>query len=105
MRELSPPELDSDDEFQLACLEEGDIEELDEFLTALDSPNVDSKMTLKPSELFPSCSSQSHKYTPKKNKYLSRDFLGDQAVKSITKGVKKAVISPPKKKDDNCCVM
>lgn len=102
-RKEESPELDSDDEFQLACLEEGDIEELDEFLTALDSPNVDAKMTLKPSELFPSSSSQ--RYEPKKNKYLSRDFLGDQAVKSITKGVKKAVISPPKKKDENCCVM
>jgi len=103
-KEKTPPELDSDDEFQLACLEEGEIEELDEFLAALDSPNVDAQMTLKPSELF-NCPRD--KKEPKKNKYLSREFLGERAaaLSSITKGVQKTAISPPKKKDENCCVM
>jgi len=103
-KEKSPRPLDSDEEFQLACLDEGEILELDEFLNALDSPNVDSQMSLKPSELFPS---SSQKYTPKKNKYLSREFRGDEAVGAITRGVRKAAISPPKKKDsaDNCRIM
>jgi hypothetical protein len=94
-------QIDSEDEFELAQLDDGEIQELDEFLSALDSPNVDAQMTLKPSELF-----HEPKPKPKKNKYLSKDFLGERAVSAITRGVQKTAISPPTPKNkDNCCIM